>query len=69
MDSEQPELWHFADNERGFQRATWAAFDEATTDDQARAAFEKRYGRRPAVVKRSGPVVLAGPIPERGGDK
>lgn len=61
MDIEQPELFDQDD----LKRAAWAAFDAATSEDAAREAFQQRYSRRPSVVKRAGPVVLAGPIPER----
>ena len=59
---EQPELFSADDR----KRASWLAFDASTTPETAAAVFIERYGRRPAVVKRSGPVVLAGPIPDKG---
>lgn len=41
---------------------TWQGYSAATTDQAARVAFVKRYGREPAELNRSGGGVLAGPL-------
>jgi hypothetical protein len=42
----------------------WRAYSVDTTIEGARRLFEQRYGAAPAACFVSGPVVLAGPIPE-----
>ena len=43
----------------------WQAYSANTTDAQARAAFERRYGYTPGQIKRTGGAVLAGPLKEK----
>lgn len=49
-------------NSKLLKGASWQGYAVAVTDDQARAAFIKRYGRPPARVIRSKGSVLAGPL-------
>ena len=46
------------------RRDNWRAFSDDVTDEAAVAAFEKRYGKKPAQVVRRLGIVLAGPVPE-----
>lgn len=40
----------------------WQAYDAATSDEEAAAAFIARYGREPQLIWRDGGCVHAGPI-------
>jgi hypothetical protein len=42
----------------------WRAYSVDTTIEGARRLFEQRYGAAPASCFVSGPVILAGPLPE-----
>lgn len=44
--------------------SAWRAYSVDTTIEGARSLFEQRYGAAPQVCFVSGPVILAGPLPE-----
>ena len=44
-------------------RDYWLAFTKTTTEAEARAAFQVRYGHEPTIVGISLGNVLAGPVP------
>ena len=44
--------------------ALWRAYSLDVTIEGARSLFEKRFGVEPAACFASGPVILAGPLPE-----
>lgn len=47
--------------EVGLRLTFWAVTPEAT-DDEARAAYAKKFGHPPASLIRHGPIILLGPI-------
>ena len=50
-----------------FRRTKWMAFDLKTTEDEAHRSFQRKHGTTPHIVKRVGPILLAGPIPDKEG--
>jgi hypothetical protein len=51
-------------NSKAPKDAKWQGYTAAATDDQARAAFAKKFGRNPQELHRSPGCVLAGPLTE-----
>lgn len=45
----------------------YRGFSADTSGEDARASFERRFGRPPVEMIRSGGAVLVGPVPERKG--